>query len=245
MRIRVALLIVTVILIAVGAVFSVIYYNHGREGQYDELILRYSKLEGEPGLEPVDPAVVKSLIYVRTNFGQRLRGPNDERGLMLVPKDGAEKFMDFHGNSDYVIVNPDNEKEFGFVCPNRGFPNHKNAQKLYLRAVRCPVPVCRAITMEAIFDWEANIRIGTWYLAYVTADLKENIEGIDDERLLDYSIDAYVYGLDTFVQATGGLKNFSQVEKDRPDIERIKREAEKFRPRLEKRARKLSLSSSR
>ncbi len=269
MRIRVALLIVTVILIAVGAVFSVIYYDHGREGQYDEYILKYSKLEGEPGLEPVDPAVVKAIMYVTTNFVPSARGPNDERGLMLVPKEGVEKFMDSHGNGDdYIIINPQNEKELGFVCPNRSFPNHKNAQKLYPRADRCPV--CGKRTVEAIFDWEANIRIGTWYLAHITAYLKKNVEGIDEEELLSFSIFAYTNGLETvFADIEARLKKqIEDPDKDIPreviirslrpymegmlnrqqlraDIERIKREAEKFRPRLEKRARKLDLSSSR
>jgi len=243
MKIRIALLIVIGIGIIGASVFSVFYYNRGREGQYDELILRYSTLEGEPGLEPVDPAVVKAIIHVRTNFSPFVTGANGERGLMFIPKDGVEKFMGFHGNGDYVIVNAENEKEFGFVCPNRSFPNHKDVQKLYPRAVTCPV--CDRRTVEAIFDWEANIKIGTWYLAYATAYLKENIEGIDDEKLLDYSIEAYSYGLETFERVTGGLKDFSQVEQLRPDMERIKAEAERFRPRLEKRARKLGLSSSR
>ncbi len=259
MKIKVAILFIIGVLVVAFTVFSVYYYRIGRNDQYDEYILKYSKLEGEPGLKPVDPAIVKAIISVRTNFNPFITGPNGEKGLMSIPEEGVEKFKDYHGEGDFIIVTPENEKKLGYVCPNRHFPDHKKAHELYFRAVNCPV--CGRRTVEAIIDPEVNARIGTWYLAYITAYIEENIEGIDGEDLLNFSIFVYLSGLETLftdieAQLRSRVKGFEngvpreatiralkpyldsvlRVEQVRADIDKIKKEAERFRPRLEKKA---------
>ena len=241
MRTRLILLIIICVLIPAVIVFSVFYYKRGRQDQFDEYILKHSKLENEPGFGPVDPAIVKAIIAIRTDFTRFRTGSNGEKGLMFIPVEGVEKFIEFHGHENFIVRNLENELELGYVCLNRSFPNHDGAEKVFSRSGNCPV--CGRATVRAIFDWETNIQIGIWYLAYVTEYLREITEDLDDEQLTYYAIVSYSYGLEMIEKASRGFTDFEQLDRllkdEAKNIERIKEKADEFRPRLKKKAQKL------
>ena len=270
MRVRLLVLILLGIIVIFAGLFSVYYYRHGNQDQYDEYIIKYSMMKDNPELNPVDPAIVKAIISLRTNFRARIAGNEGEMGLMFVPKDGAEKFKDFHGEKDFVLTDAENNKDFGLVCPNRVFPTHTNKLEVFSRAVRKPCPVCQARVIEALLDPEINIKVGAWYLAYLNSYLHENIEDISETQALDFSLIIFNSGLApiladietqlaekfqdkmkepgmtvpedvVLLYMKSYMEKALQSENLMREIQSIKKRAEKFRPGLENKARKMGI----
>ena len=270
MKARLAILIFIGLLVITAAIISICIYKRSIQNQYDEYIIKYSQMENEPALKPVDAAIVKAIISARTNFTARFVGENDEMGLCLIPKDGLEKFLDFHNTDDFIAVSADNKKEYGLACPNRIFPNHKNQPAVSPRGTRAFCPVCNSRMVQELFDPEINIRIGTWYLAFLNAYIKENIDGLSDEDASTYSILVFGTGLETILanietqlrttmkEKTGEstqdlppevviryLKQYLDAALENKqlldNIQSIKKRAEKYRPGLKKKAESMGI----
>ncbi len=257
MNVKLIFLIGVALIIAGFCVFSVVYYRSEQDNQHDEYIIKHSALKEVPTdvggltLTPVDPSIVKGMIFSFRKF------PRAERiGLMFVKEDGFERFRDiisreeFQEEYGYVRRDKDDreKREFGYVCINRDFRNHKRSKQKIFRTAGRRCNVCGRPVVLAKSDPEINIKIGTWYLAFVTAYLRENIEGIDKDKLVDYSIGAYLVGLDQVDEAVTdrrGLGPFLEKLIDekggREHIERIKKEAARFRPGLAKKVEKAGM----
>lgn len=271
MKIRLVILIFLALLVIFATFFTIFHYRHSLTNQYDEYIIRHSLMRDNPELKPVDPAIVKALISVRTNFTARISGNDGEVGLMYIPLDGTERFKDFHGEKDFVLTDTENKKDYALVCPNRMFSNHPNHNELFTRTARRLCPVCNSRLIEALFDPEINIRVGTWYLGYINSYLHENIDGITDEQAFDFSIVIFSNGLNVILadienqlenklkekmKETAGtvpedvvlhyLKSYMEMvlrsENIMRQVRTIKKQAEKYRPGLVKKARILGIS---
>ena len=270
MKIRLFILIFLALLVIFAAFFTIYYYTHSINDQYDEYIIRHSLMRNNPELKPVDPAIVKALISIRSNFTARIAGNYGEVGLMYIPVDGTERFKDFHGEKDFVLTDAENKKEYALVCPNRMFSNHPNHNELFTRTARRLCPVCNYRLIEALFDPEINIRVGTWYLGYINSYLRENVDGITDEEVSDFSIVAFSNGLNVILadienqlesrlkeklKESGGtvpedvvlhyLKSYMETalrnENIMRQIQTVKKRAEQYRHGLAKKARTLGI----
>lgn len=162
---RFAILIVVAVAIVAGATASYFHYQAWRDNRFDELIVEAADRHN------VDPAVVKALIKVHRDLNYAAMAP-EARGLMLVPPDVAQKYLDVH------------EREtWRYVCLNRRFRNHDPAKpELYTAEVpadhktierpRCKVPGCGQPLVEELIDPATNIEVACWYLGRLYGPLR-------------------------------------------------------------------------
>ena len=249
MKARLVILLVISVVVILGLILvSLKVYSIGQTSRFDDYILQLSKLGPDRSyLDEVHPAIVKAIISRRTGFrlltqnGEPIRGERGEVGLMYVPEEAFQRYMDYHVNEPFYVTRPGGKKEFAYVCVNRDMANHDKARVVYeSKATKCPV--CGQTPVNAMVDPAVNIRVGTWYLAYVTAYLKENTEGLSEWKIKEYAVEAFSVGLETFKKATKDLTDFSELEKARRvDMDKIMNLAKEYSPGLEARAGELGI----
>ena len=148
---KLALLIVVAVAIVAGAAASYFHYQSWRDRRYDDLIVESADRHN------VDPAVVKALIRAQAQLNYAAVAPQEARGLMLVPKDVADKYLEMRERGPWR-----------YVCPNRRYRNHDPAKpELFTadeRGQYCKVPGCGQALVEELLDPPTNIEVACWYL---------------------------------------------------------------------------------
>jgi hypothetical protein len=209
---RLALLIVVAVLIVAGAAGSYYHYRCWRESRYDELIIETAAKHG------VDPALVKALIKVQTNFAPGAETNDGSRGLLLVPPRVAEKYREAH-----------NRGPWGYICVHRHFRNHDPSKPEQFTSSEpgvCKAPGCDQPLIDELRDPETNIEVACWYLGQATRMLKDEVR---PEELLPTVLIAYRWGLPKRGQSKPAAEHwaFAQI---------VLRQYATYKPSFDKRA---------
>jgi len=213
---RLALLIVLAAAVVAGAAGSYYHFQSWRENRYDDFIIEAAKDHN------VDPALVKALIKVQTDFGADAQ-VGDSQGLLLIPPRVADLYLEAHGRTDW-----------GFTCVNRHFRNHDpNKPEQYTSAVEraCRAPGCNAQLTEELKDPATNIEVGCWFLDQAQGPIRQRYEAPPDARVPpDLLVVAYRWGL-----PEGREVGLSESQK--AFVGRVLQATEKYRTPLTGRAR--------
>ncbi len=216
---RLVLLIAVAVLIVAGAAGSYYHYQSWRENRYDDLIIEAAKHHD------VDPALVKALIKVQTdfNFAARIE-EDDSRGLLLVPKRVALEYLEAH------------EREaWGYICMHRHFRNHdpnKPEEFTSDKHGTCKARGCNQRLIDELRDPETNLEIGCWYLGKARRILRIFKPDQTAEELRKLLVVAYRWGL-----PERGHK--IQLTRDqRAFLHAVLNAYEKYKPNFERRARR-------
>jgi hypothetical protein len=152
---RLAVLIVVAMVIVAGAVVSYFQYQAWRDNRFDEMIVESADRYH------IEPALVKALIMAQAQINYAAVVKRESRGLMLVPKDVADKYLEVHERGPWR-----------YICPNRRFRNHDPAEpELFTsdEAGHCRAPGCGQPLVEELLDPATNIEVGCWYLGRLNA----------------------------------------------------------------------------
>lgn len=211
---RLVLLIVVAVVIVGGAGGSYYHYRCWRETRYDEMIAEVA------AKHDVDPALVKALIKVQTNFGPGARTEDGSQGLLLVRPRVAE---------DYRVAH--NRGPWGYICVHRRFRNHDpNKPEQYTSSDEgtCKAPGCGQPLINELRDPETNMEVACWFLGEAMRMLRDEVKPKD---LVPTALIAYRYGLPERGKDSPSYKQlvFAEI---------VRREYIKYRPSFQRRARR-------
>jgi hypothetical protein len=175
---RLALLIVVAVAIVGGAAGSYYHYRCWHKGRYDDMIIEAATAHG------IDPALVKALIKVQTNFRFGATTEDGSRGLLLVSPRVAEAYREAHGR-----------EAWGYICMHRHFRNHdpnKPEQFTSSEPGSCQAPGCKQLLIDELRDPETNLEVGCWFLSYAAWMLRDKVKPGELEAAI---LVAYRWGL--------------------------------------------------
>jgi hypothetical protein len=209
---RLAVLIVIGVVVLGGAVAGYYHFRSWGRHRLDEPIYTAATEHG------LDPALVKALMLVQ---GRYAPSDNETRvGLMRVRDGAVERYR-------ATLL----DRPWGYVCPNRHFPNHDPDTPASDKQLNCEAPGCGRLMVREPLDLAINLDIACWWLSEIETVLKARDPDLPISELERRTLIAYRYGL-----PSGAFTTTAEQDRFLADVSRLQA---RYRPEFERLAERI------